>query len=74
MERFVIQRSTKLADGWVITDKQNGIVIVFEDKRFNETKKITMLEDVQPSPMAIARAMREIGDWVYANHRDKVLP
>lgn len=73
MERFILQKSQEQENWWVFTDTENQIVVRFENKRFNETQQVTMLEDVDtPNPLVIARMMREIGDYLATNHRDKV--
>lgn len=73
MERFIIQPSQEQENWWVLTDTENQIVVRFENKRFNQTQQVTMLEDVEtPNPLVIARMMREIGDYLALNHRDKV--
>lgn len=73
MERFILQPSQEKENWWVLTDTENQIVVCFEDKRFNQTQQVTMLEDVDtPNPLVIARMMREIGDYLAINHRDKV--
>ena len=73
MERFILQPSQEQENWWVLTDTENQIVVRFENKQFNETQQVTMLEDVDtPNPLVIARMMREIGDYLAINHRDKV--
>lgn len=73
MSRFVLQPSKQQADGWVCTDTENGIVCRFTAHKFNETSKMTFLEDVeQPDALAIARLMREMGDWLGENRKDVV--
>jgi hypothetical protein len=73
MGRFILQPSQEQENWWVLTDTENQIVVRFEDKRFNQTQQVTMLEDVDtPNPLVIARMMREIGDYLAQNHRDKV--
>lgn len=73
MERFILQPSQEQENWWVLTDTENQIVVRFENKRFNQTQQVTMLEDVDtPNPLVIARMMREIGDFLATNHRDKV--
>lgn len=73
MERFILQPSQEQENWWVLTDTENQIVVRFENKRFNQTQQVTMLEDVEtPNPLVIARMMREIGDYLALNHRDKV--
>lgn len=73
MERFIIQPSQEQENWWVLTDTENQIVVRFEAKKFNSTQQVTFLEDVeQPDAITIARMMREIGDYIAINHRDKV--
>lgn len=72
MSRFVLQQSTQQG-WWVCTDTENGIVCRFQAHRFNETSKMTFLEDTpQPDALQIARLMREMGDWLGKNHSDKI--
>lgn len=70
--RFILQPSRNIPDGWVATDKDNGVVVTFKTHRFNETKKITFLSDAPIDHLVRARLMREIGDWLCDNHKDKV--
>ena len=71
MARYIIQKSNQQPNGWVCTDTENGIVCRFTENRFNETSKMTFVEDVEnPDPLAIARLMREMGDWLAQNHRE----
>ena len=59
--------------GWVLTDAEHGIVVTFEEVRFNNTQKVTVLEDVpQPSPTELARVVGELADWVLKHHPDKL--
>lgn len=58
-----------MPDGFVLTDPEKGIVITFERGRFNDTQKITFLEDIEaPDPAVIARSLREMADWLAENH------
>jgi hypothetical protein len=69
MERFLIQKSASKPDWWVCTDTVNKIVCQFENHKFNETQKITFLDDVEnPNPLAIAKMMREMGDFLSENY------
>ena len=73
MGKYVIQQSSAQPDGWVLTDTENGVVVVFEDGRFNETQKVTMLEDAPHlSPTDLARIMSELGKWGARHHGDKM--
>lgn len=71
MSKYIIQKSSTLPNGWVLTDKENGIVVTFEDGEFNETQKVTPLEDVNHTPQELARIMRELGEWVVRHHGSK---
>jgi hypothetical protein len=71
MERFLLQKSTTMADGYVVTDTVNNIVITFKKKQYNDTQHVTFLNDeVNADAVQLARIMREIGQWLYENHRD----
>lgn len=72
--RFIIQKSNILPNGWVITDTINQIVITFEDGAFNETQKATPLEDEPLSKFNVndlAHIMQEIGAWAARYHSSK---
>ena len=62
MNRYLLQPSSTHPNGWVLTDTKNGIVLTFEDGRFNETQKVT-----------IARIMAEMGDWAARYHGSRVV-
>lgn len=69
---YKIEKSTS-PNKWVCTDLTNKIVCVFEDKKFNETQKMTELEDFNNSDfMKIPTIMREMGDWLFENHKEKL--
>jgi len=58
---------------YVCTDKANGIVCIFEKGRFNETQKITSLHELTPEQTSqLPTIMRKLGDWLSANHYDKI--
>ena len=71
MKNYIIQKSSTLPNGWVLTDKENGIVVTFKDGEFNETQKVTPLEDVNHTPQELARIMQELGEWVVRHHGSK---
>ena len=70
--RFLMQRSQKQKHGWVCTDVDYNVVVTFQEHRFNETKKVTFLEDAPTDYLERARVMREIGDWLSENHKEKL--
>lgn len=45
MNKYVMQKSSTRPDGWVLTDTENKVVITFEDGLFNESQKVTLLEN-----------------------------
>ncbi|MFC2384600.1 MAG: DNA breaking-rejoining protein [Hoylesella saccharolytica] len=74
MSRFLIQKSSTMPNGWVLTDTLNGVVVTFEDGHYHETQKVTMLDDEPLSKFNIndlAHIMSEIGDWVSRYHSSK---
>lgn len=73
MERYLLQKSKELANWYVATDTLAGIVVKFEKGKFNETQKTTMLEDLNfhsGTPTRLATAMKELTEWLVANHSD----
>lgn len=73
MDKYIMQKSNTRPNGWVITDTVHGIVVAFEEGKFNETQKTTVLEDVpNPSPTELARIMGELSEWARQHHPDKL--
>lgn len=72
MNKYVIQKSSTQPNGWVLTDTEEGIVVRFEDGKYNETQKVIILEDKpNPSAVELARVMREMGEWAVKYHSSK---
>lgn len=72
MPRYKLQPS-ETPNKWVCTDTENLIVCVWEDKKFNDTQKMTTLKDFDPANfMKVARFMREMGDYLRKNHYSKI--
>lgn len=70
-KRYILQHSQAKENGLVLTDTKKGIVIEFEKGKFNETQKVTMLNDIDsPDVMEMARVMREMGEWLIMHHKD----
>ena len=58
MKNYELQKS-ETPNFWVLTDIKNDYVIIFEHKKYNETQKITSLNDENPDDfMRIARILR----------------
>lgn len=67
--RFLLQVSERTGY-FIVTDTANKMVCMFESGKFNDTKKLTILNKNQfPN---LATILRELGDWLGENHRDKV--
>ena len=73
-ERFILQKSKTRSNGWVCTDTEIGIVCIFNDRQFNEMQEFSLLEDIEsPDASELAKAAREMADWLSINHREKVI-
>lgn len=70
MSKYIIQQSTH-PNKWVLTDTTNKIVVTFEDGAFNNTQKVTMLDNTHLTANELAKAMRELGEWVVRHHGSK---
>lgn len=68
------------APGWMVcTNRENGVAVRFERGRFNDTQDFSFGGPQNESRLVdslgvlgIARIMREMGDWLAANHPDEV--
>lgn len=71
-QQYILQQSED-KKGWVLTDKEEGYIIVFDDKKFNDTQKITSLnKEDSENFMAIAKILRLAGEWLVKNHSNKI--
>lgn len=71
-DKYILQ-SRSDGKGWVATDKINKIVISFDNRKFNETQQITLLEDFNhDNYMKLASYLQELAAWLSVNHSDKV--
>lgn len=69
--KYIIQKSSTKPNGWVLTDRENGIVVTFEDGDFNGTQNVTMLDDTRLTPSQLATVMQELGEWAARHHSCK---
>jgi transcriptional regulator with XRE-family HTH domain len=68
-DRFLLQKSKEKENGWLVTDAERGIVIKFDDHKFNDTQEIVLLEDIkEPDAIELATAMTEIAEWLRKYH------
>lgn len=77
--RFKLEKSTHQKKWWVLTDTDNLVVLKFEEHKFNETQKISILEESElankPNAASImATIMREMGDYMASFHYCIAMP
>lgn len=71
MNKYILEKSTHPSK-WVLTDTENGVVITFEQGKFNNTQKVTMLEDTDKTAEELAKILKEMGEWAVKHHADKL--
>lgn len=73
-EKYIIQPSAEMQDGWVATDTENGIVLRFENHKFNDTVRCTSLltDGREPTAIELTTAIRELADWLRKNHYNRI--
>ena len=68
--RYDFQPS-KEREGWyVVTDKKDMVVVIFEKGKFNETQRITRLDDTLPDPLTAASGLKAIADYLRIYHSE----
>lgn len=72
MNKYKLEKSKEQQGWWVVTDTINLIVVRFQEHRFNDTQKVTLLNGdnvaSMDEAMARVRALREMADWMRENH------
>lgn len=70
--RYILQQSKSVADGWVCTDTETQIVIEWKEGHFNDTQKVTPLDEATAGTdaLALARAMRDMTEWLLINKKN----
>lgn len=71
MNKYILQKSTQ-PNKWVLTDTENGVVITFENGKFNDTQKVTLLENANKTAEEAAKILKEMGEWAIEHHADKL--
>lgn len=64
------QISTTDTGRWCCIDLTDGITCTWEDGKFVESQKFSFNGD--SNPLNVASLLREMGDWLMANHREKL--
>lgn len=70
MDRFKIEKSL-LENHYIVEDTQTGLLCMFEKGKFNETQSFSNIPKLT-NIMEMPTLMREMGDWLAENHRDKI--
>lgn len=55
---------------YIVEDTDTGLLCMFEKGKFNETQEFGNIPT--RSPILTPTYMRELGDWLTENHRDKL--
>ena len=71
MNKYILQNSTQ-PNKWVLTDTENGVVITFENGKFNDTQKVTLLENNNNTAEELAKILKDMGEWAVKHHADKL--
>ena len=71
MGKYIIQKSSTQPKGWVLTDTENKVVIKFQDGQFNESQKVTLLEDSTATAEELAHIVGAMGEWAARHHGSK---
>ena len=66
--RYDFQPSKEREDWYVVTDKKDMVVVIFEKGKFNETHRITRLDDTLPDPLTAASGLKAIADYLRIYH------
>lgn len=79
MNRFKLEKSQDLPNWWILTDTENLIVCKFEEHKFNETQRVSVLEDSKFTSDAncankLAHIMAEMGDYMFSHWYSIALP
>lgn len=55
---------------YIVEDTESGLLCMFEQGKFNETQEFSNIP--KTNLMQVPTLMRELGDWLAENHRDKI--
>lgn len=70
-ERFIVQESNT-PEWYLITDKVNLVSLKFKIHDFNNSQQVIFLENSNLNVIQAARIMREMADYMFANHYDLI--
>lgn len=78
-KRFKLEKSQEFPDWWVLTDTENLIVCKFKEHEYNETQRVSVIEDSKfaNNPNCaneLAHIMSEMGDYMFSHWYSIALP
>lgn len=69
MEKYKI---SKIEDLWICDDTSNGLSVIFEEKKFNETQEVKVPKGMDTDDAL--RSLVEMSDWLSIHHYRLVMP
>lgn len=72
IEQYKLERSNDMPGWWVLTDTKYLIVLKFKEGDFNDSQKVTPLNEdiVELGAQKLAEIMRMMGDYIVRYHGD----
>ena len=71
LKKYILQQSSTQPNGWVLTDTLHGVIITFIEGEFNDTQKVTVLDNTPADTYNandLACILRKMGDWIVRHH------
>jgi len=56
---------------WLCWDKKNLLVVEWRNRKFNDTQKVTFIEE-DPDASTASNIIRKMGDWLFLHHKEKI--
>ena len=70
--RFVVTTIDNKQGWYVCADLDSRIRVEWKKGRYNDTNRATPIEGVEPDPLKLATALREIGQFLFDNFNELV--
>ncbi len=69
MNKYVLHDDGGSPNRWTLIDKENHVVISFNEGKYKETKEISISGDiVNPNTLELAEFMKDIENWLERHH------
>lgn len=77
--RFKLDKSKEQQGWWILTDTANLVCITFKEHEFNETQRVTILDESRfkgrtDCANELAHIMSEMGDYMYSHYYSIIFP